>query len=139
MVTFPILFLKHFEEKYSVHLLGKKSFSLIRPQVKINQASFVWNDKIALEKGNFEIGVDPWVWLQTRVWSVRVRGDGAKLRFLGEWLRKTGVSEVTATRLRLAISFSNEGIQDIDTVDLVAANYQLQIHSRLEKRGQKNQ
>ena len=134
MIAFPIFFLKHFENKYSVHLQGKKNFSLIQPKVKINQASLVWNDKIALEKGDFEIEVDPWQWLQTRIWSIRVRGDGAELRFLGDWLRKTGVSEVRTTRLRLAISFSDEGIQDIDTVDLVASNYQLQIHSRLENR-----
>ena len=134
MVALPFFFIKHFEKKYATHVDGRKTFSLFKPKVKIDQASLVWYQKIALEKGDFEIEVDPRIWLRDRIWAIHAKGDGAQLRFLGDWLRKTGVDKVTTTRLRLALNFSNEGIQDIDTVDLVAPNYQLQIHSHEAKR-----
>ncbi len=130
MTIAPLFFLKHIEKKYALKLNGKKSLALILPKAKIKQASFIWNEKVELMGGDFEVEVDPFLWLQSGIWSMRLKGDGARLRFLGDWLKKTGVSEVETTRLRLALQFSNDGIQDIDTVDLVSPNYQLQIHSR---------
>ena len=130
MTASPIFFLKHIEKKYSLELKGQKTLFLILPKAKIKHASFIWNQKVELIEGDFEVEVDPFLWLKSGIWSMHLKGDGARLRFLGDWLRKTGVSEVQTTRLRLALQFSNEGIQDIDTVDLVSPNYQLQIYSR---------
>ncbi len=130
MTAAPIFFLKHIEKKYSLSLQGNKSLALILPKATVKHASFIWSQKVELVDGDFEIEVDPFIWLKSGIWSIRLKGDGARLRFLGDWLKKTGVSEVQTTRLRLALQFSNDDIQDIDTVDLVSPNYQLQIHSR---------
>lgn len=130
MIAFPLLFLKHIEKKYAIDFKGKISFSCLAPKIKIKNAAFVWSEKVELKGGDFEVSVDPLVWLQSRIWSMHLKGDGAKLHFLGDWLKKTGVSEVHTTRLRLALQFSNEGIHEIDTIDLVSPNYQLQIQSR---------
>ena len=134
MVLFPLFFLKHIENKYEISLKGKKYFSLIQPKITVKGAAFIWKQKVELIEGNFEVEVDPFIWIQSQVWSVRAKGDGARLRFLGDWLQKTGVDEVQATRLRLALQFSKEGIHDIDTVDLVSPGYQFQIHSRMAKK-----
>ena len=130
MAAFPLLFLKHLEKKYAIDFKGEISFSFFRPKLKIKNAAFVWNQKVELRDGDFEVDVDPLIWLQSRIWSMHLKGDGAKLRFLGDWLTKAGVSEVNTTRLRLALQFSSEGIHEIDTIDLVSPNYQLQIQSR---------
>lgn len=130
MVFFPLHFLKHVQKKYAIDLKGQMSFSVLKPKLKIKNAAFIWDQKVELKHGNFDVEVDPLIWLRSGIWSMRLSGDGAQLRFLGDWLKKTGVSEVHTTRLRLALQFSNEGIHDIDTVDLVSPNYQLQVHSR---------
>lgn len=134
MVLTPLFFLRHIENKYSLSLKGKKHFSVIQPKLKIKNAAFTWNDKVELVDGDFEVEVDPLVYFRSQIWSVRARGDGARLRFLGDWLKKTGVAEVQATRLRLAVQFSNDGIQDIDTVELVSPHYQFQVQSRMAKK-----
>lgn len=134
VAVFPLFFLNYLADKYSISLQGKKSFFPFQPKIKIRNASFIWNEKVELQNGDFEVEVNPLRWLQSRVWSIRMKGDGAEMRFLGDWLTKTGIDQIKTTRLRLALEFSNEGISDIQTVDLVAPNYQLQIHSREAKR-----
>jgi hypothetical protein len=120
------------ESRYEIHLRGEKSFSWFAPSVKIKNAAFIWDDQVELVSGDFQVSVDPLIWLRRRIWSMQLTGDGAKLRFLGDWLKKAGVEEVKTTRLRLALDFSDDGIQDIHTVEILAPDYQFQIQSRIE-------
>jgi hypothetical protein len=130
MMACPIFFLRHMESKYAFQLKGEKQLSWFWPHAKVQKASFVWDQKVELIDGDFEIEIDPWMWIKHRIWSMRLSGDGARLRFIGDWVRKTGVSEVKTSRLRLKLQFSNEGIHEIDTIDLISPDYKIQIHSR---------
>ncbi len=104
---------------------------LFTPRFKVKNASFVWNDKVELLQGNFDIQLDPLAWIRDRVWAMSLQGDGSKLRFLGEWLKKTGVSEIQTTKLRLALDFYDGDIREIHQVEVVAPDYQFQIQSRV--------
>lgn len=127
----PVLFIRQMEHKYAIILKGERNLVLFTPRFKVKNASFVWNDKVELLQGNFDIQLDPLAWIRDRVWAMSLQGDGSKLRFLGEWLKKTGVSEIQTTRLRLALDFYDGDIREIHQVEVVAPDYQFQIQSRV--------
>jgi len=126
----PVLFIRQIERKHEIVLMGERSPILIQPRFRVKNASFIWKNRVELVQGDFEIKLDPWAWLKSRVWAMSLQGDGSKLRFLGDWLRKTGVKEVQTTRLRLELDFADGEIRDIRQVEVVSPNYQLQIQSR---------
>ncbi|HCM43112.1 MAG TPA: hypothetical protein DIS66_07375 [Candidatus Omnitrophica bacterium] len=130
MSVLPILFIRQIEKKHEIVLKGERNLILIQPRFKVKKASFVWKNRVELVQGDFEIMLDPWAWVSSRLWAMSLQGDGAKLRFLGDWLRKTGVKEVQTTRLRLALDFDDGEIREIRKVEVVSPNYQLQIQSR---------
>lgn len=132
MAILPISFMHFLETQYQIKISGEKFFLWGQPAISIRNAAFVWQDKVELVQGDFKISLDPIAGFKRRAWSMRLNGDGARLRFLGDWLKKTGVEEVQTKRLRLALDFSAQGIQDIHTVELVAPDYQFQIQSRTE-------
>ncbi len=132
MVSLPILFIKKMEKKYSISLTGQKSFSFLSPKVKIKHAAFIWDQKVRFIDGDLEVSVDALKWLGFHVWAMDLIADGAQLSFVGDWLKKTGVRDVTATRLRVDVDFSAEGLSDVRHVELIAPQYQFQIKSRLK-------
>lgn len=127
----PVLFVRQMEHKYSIVLKGERDRVLFTPRFKVKNASFVWNDKVELLQGNFDIQLDPLAWIRDRVWAMSLQGDGSKLRFLGDWLKKTGVREIQTTKLRLALDFYDGDIREIHQVEVVAPDYQFQIQSRV--------
>lgn len=130
MVAVPLLFLKHIEKKYSIVLVGKKTFSFLSPHIKITRAAFIWADKVELVEGDLDVEVNAWEWLTTRIWTMKLVADGAALRFVGDWLKKTGVESVRATRLRVDIDWDDHGIHEIHAVELISPQYQFQIKNR---------
>lgn len=130
MSVLPFLFIRQMEEKYAIKLKGDRATVLWEPRFQIHQASFVWRDRVELIQGDFQIEINPLLWLKSRIWSISLKGDGATLRFLGDWLKKTGVDEVKTERLRLELDFFQGEIHEIHLVEVVSPDYQFQIKSR---------
>lgn len=130
MSGLPFLFIQQMEKKHAIHLKGERPLILLLPRFKVKKASFVWENRVELVEGDFEIEINPLAWIRSQIWSIKLEGDGAVIRFLGDWKRKTGVSEIKADRLRLALDFDHGDIHEIHHVEVMSPEYQLQIKTR---------
>lgn len=130
----PFFFLRFLENKYSVTLSGQKYPAWIEPRIFVKNAAFAWQDRVELLPSDLDVRLDMQAWLKLRKWRVQLKGDGAALKFLGDWRRKTGVEAVKAQTLRLDLDFSAEGISEIRNVELVSPEYKFQIAAREKSR-----
>jgi hypothetical protein len=93
----------------------------------VEDASFVWEDRVELLSGSVKVEYNPVSVFTGELLRVKITSRGAQVRLIGEWSRTQGVGRAAIDFVNAELGLGRKGIREIDAVDVRSPAFRFEI------------
>ncbi len=118
---------RQIQTQFGVEISGGYKPSLFIPSFKIQNGSFVWENRVRLLKGDFSITFDPLTVLYKKGMRVVFECDEVKIELLGSWAAEQGIGKTDIQYAFADVIVNNGGISEVNALKIFSPSFQFSI------------
>ncbi|MSR76698.1 MAG: hypothetical protein EXS63_00510 [Candidatus Omnitrophica bacterium] len=122
-----VLVFKDIQTRIGLQMQGALVPSVFQSRFQINQANFIWKDRVKFISGDLDLRYDLAYFLTHGKWHIQIQSDNAVIYLLGDWAKIQGRGNVSLTQLRADLTFDQKKILDIGYLEAHSPTFNFSI------------